>query len=202
MPVSSRPTAGSIPAISAGFDADGYLWLTGRAKDVIIRGGHNIDPSVIEDTLLKHDEVLLAAAVCKPDAYAGELPIAYVQLVPNARVTADELRAFAFDRIPERAAAPKDVIVLDRMPLTDIGKPVKALLRTDAARRAFREVLADVAGPETLAVDVVADPVKGQVAVITLAGPGALGAIEQKIHDRMKAFAIAYRIEEAVDPPA
>ena len=56
------------------FDADGYLWLTGRVKDVIIRGGHNIDPSVIEETLLKHPDVLLAAAVSKPDAYAGELP--------------------------------------------------------------------------------------------------------------------------------
>ena len=64
-------------------DADGYLWLTGRVKDVIIRSGHNIDPSVIEETLLKHHEVMLAAAVSKPDAYAGELPIAYVQLVPG-----------------------------------------------------------------------------------------------------------------------
>jgi fatty-acyl-CoA synthase len=183
------------------FDADGYLWLTGRVKDVIIRGGHNIDPTVIEDTLLKHDEVLLAAAVSKPDAYAGELPIAYVQLVPNARVSADELRAFALDRIPERAAAPKDEIVLDRLPLTDIGKPVKAWLRTDAARRAFREVLADVAGPETLNVDVVADPVKGQVAVITIADD-ARSAIEPQIHARMKAFAVAYRIErrEAATP--
>ncbi len=66
-------------------DADGYLWLTGRVKDVIIRGGHNIDPSVIEETLLKHADVMLAAAVSKPDAHAGELPIAYVQLVAGAR---------------------------------------------------------------------------------------------------------------------
>ena len=76
-------------------DADGYLWLTGRVKDVIIRGGHNIDPSVIEETLLKHKDVLLAAAVSKPDAYAGELPIAYVQLVPGARASADDIRDFA-----------------------------------------------------------------------------------------------------------
>ena len=62
-------------------DADGYLWITGRAKDIIIRGGHNIDPTVIEDTLLKHPEVVLAAAVSMPDSYAGELPVAYVQLV-------------------------------------------------------------------------------------------------------------------------
>ena len=186
------------------FDRDGYLWLTGRVKDVIIRGGHNIDPTVIEETLLKHDEVMLAAAVSKPDAYAGELPIAYVQLVPNARVSADELRAFALERIPERAAAPKDVIVLDRIPLTDVGKPVKTWLRTDAARRAFREVLAEIAGPDRLAVDVIADPVKGQVAVITIADDGARGALESKIHERMKAFTVAYRIEGGVPaaPPA
>ena len=186
------------------FDRDGYLWLTGRVKDVIIRGGHNIDPTVIEETLLKHDEVMLAAAVSKPDAYAGELPIAYVQLVPNARVSADELRAFALERIPERAAAPKDVIVLDRIPLTDVGKPVKTWLRTDAARRAFREVLAEIAGPDRLAVDVVADPIKGQVAVITIADDSARGSLESKVHERMKAFTVAYRIEDGVPaaPPA
>ena len=55
---------------------------------MIIRGGHNIDPSVIEETLLKHADVMLAAAVSKPDAYAGELPIAYVQLVAGARASA------------------------------------------------------------------------------------------------------------------
>ena len=186
------------------FDRDGYLWLTGRVKDVIIRGGHNIDPTVIEETLLKHDEVMLAAAVSKPDAYAGELPIAYVQLVPNARVSADELRAFALERIPERAAAPKDVIVLDRIPLTDVGKPVKTWLRTDAARRAFREVLAEIAGPDQLAVDVVADPVRGQIAVITIMDDSARGAIEPQVHERMKAFTVAYRIEDraVVAPPA
>ena len=186
------------------FDADGYLWLTGRVKDVIIRGGHNIDPTVIEDTLLKHDEVLLAAAVSKPDAHAGELPIAYVQLVADARVTADELRQFALERIPERAAAPKDVIVLDRMPLTDIGKPVKTWLRADAAKRAFSEVLAEIAGLDQLAVDMIPDPIRGQVAVITVADPSMRRTLEAAIHDRMKAFTVAYRIEsrEAVAPPA
>ena len=49
-------------------DPDGFLWITGRAKDVIIRGGHNIDPTVIEETLLKHPDVVLAAAVSKPDS--------------------------------------------------------------------------------------------------------------------------------------
>ena len=176
------------------FDADGYLWLTGRIKDVIIRGGHNIDPTVIEETLLKHPDVLLAAAVSKPDGYAGELPIAYVQLTADARATADELRQFALEHIPERPAAPKEIIVLDKMPLTDVGKPVKVALRSDAARRAYREALDGVS--DGLSVDVVADPVKGQVAVIKVVRASAQrAATEAMIADKMKAFAIAHRIE-------
>jgi fatty-acyl-CoA synthase len=176
-------------------DADGYLWLTGRVKDVIIRGGHNIDPSVIEETLLKHQDVMLAAAVSKPDAYAGELPIAYVQLARGARTTAEEIRDFALAHIPERAAAPKDIIIVENMPLTDVQKPAKVELRRDAARRAFREVLADVADGR-LTVDMAADPVKGNVAVITVAGAaGERHDVEEKIHERMKAFAVTYTVQ-------
>ena len=176
------------------FDADGYLWLTGRAKDVIIRGGHNIDPAVIEETLLKHSEVMLAAAVSKPDAYAGELPIAYVQLVPNARARADDIREFAQRHIPERAAAPKEVVIVERMPLTDVQKPAKLELRRDAACRAFREVLADIADGK-VAVDMAADPVKGNMAVISVTGTrDAQRDLEGKIHERMKGFAVPYAI--------
>jgi fatty-acyl-CoA synthase len=177
-------------------DADGYLWLTGRVKDVIIRGGHNIDPSVIEETLLKHPDVLLAAAVSKPDAYAGELPVAYVQLVPGARAGAEEIREFASRHIPERAAAPKEIVVVEKMPLTDVQKPAKADLRRDAARRAFREVLAGVAGGE-LTVDMVPDPVKGTVAVIGVAAAAAdvRRDVEEKIHACMKPFATAFRVQ-------
>jgi fatty-acyl-CoA synthase len=175
------------------FDADGYLWLTGRVKDVIIRGGHNIDPSVIEETLIKHPAVMLAAAVSKPDAYAGELPVAYVQMVPGARASAEEIRDFALAHIPERAAAPKEVVILERMPLTDVQKPAKVELRRDAARRAFTEVLAGVA--DALMVEMVADPVKGSVAVISVtAAGGARRAVEDAIHERMKAFAVAYTV--------
>ena len=61
-------------------DADGRVFVTGRAKDVIIRGAHNIDPSVIEDALLQHPDIAIAAAVGQPNSYAGELPVAYVTL--------------------------------------------------------------------------------------------------------------------------
>ena len=146
-------------------DADGYIWVTGRVKDLIIRGGNNIDASVIDDTLLKHPAVELAAAVGKPDAYAGELPVGYVQLKPDAAASADEIKEFARANIPERGAAPVEVIVVDRMPLTDVGKIFKPPLRRDAAERAFTEALAAL--PATVAVS--DDPARGLVARVTLA---------------------------------
>jgi fatty-acyl-CoA synthase len=137
---------------------------------------------------------MLAAAVSKPDAYAGELPVAYVQLVAGARATAEEIRDFALAHIPERAAAPKDIIIVEKMPLTDVQKPAKVELRRDAARRAFREVLADVADGK-ITVDMVADPVKGNVAVISVAdAAGARSEVEAKINERMKAFTIPYAV--------
>lgn len=75
-------------------DCDGYVWVTGRSKDLIKRGGHGIDPSTIEDALMAHPEVALAAAVGQPDSYAGEIPIAFVQLRPQGKVTPDELLDF------------------------------------------------------------------------------------------------------------
>jgi fatty-acyl-CoA synthase len=182
-------------------DADGYLWITGRAKDVIIRGGHNIDPTVIEETLLKHPEVVLAAAVSMPDAYAGELPVAYVQLVPNAKATAEEVQAFAAANSPERAAAPKQIIVTDRMPLTDIGKPAKVQLRLDAARRAFTAALADVAGAGRVSVRMVADPKQGSRAMIEVAPPAGADRtdIEGRIRERMKYYATPFSVEWSAD---
>ena len=72
-------------------DVDGRFWLTGRQKDLIIRGGHNIDPSMIEEAMMAHPAVQLAAAVGKPDAYAGELPVVYVALRPGHAATTEEL---------------------------------------------------------------------------------------------------------------
>ena len=123
-------------------DADGYIRLAGRAKDLIIRGGHNIDPAVIEDALLEHPAVRAAAAVGRPDAHAGEVPVAYVVLAEGAAATADELRAWAAGRVPEPAAAPKRVDVIDAIPVTEVGKPFKPELRRRAAEDAARDALA------------------------------------------------------------
>lgn len=123
-------------------DDDGFLHLTGRAKDLIIRGGHNIDPSMIEEALLKHPAVALAAAVGQPDEHAGELPVAYVTLKPGAEATPIALQEAARALVPERAAVPVRIDVLGRMPLTPIGKVAKADLRMRAAARVMRERLA------------------------------------------------------------
>jgi fatty-acyl-CoA synthase len=124
-------------------DTDGFLHLTGRAKDLIIRGGHNIDPALIEDALLRHPAVAMAAAVGQPDAHAGELPIVYVTLKPGASVGADELLAAARELVPERAAVPVRVEILAQMVLTAVGKVAKAELRLRAARQVFDRLLAD-----------------------------------------------------------
>ena len=122
-------------------DADGYLRISGRQKDLIIRGGHNIEPGLIEEALLQSPYVALAAAVGKPDAHAGELPIAYVELHPGMQVSSDELLSFASERIPERPAVPKEIFILDKLPLTSVGKPMKHVLQMDAAKRVFEGAL-------------------------------------------------------------
>lgn len=124
-------------------DTDGYFWLTGRGKDLIIRGGHNIDPSMIENAVMRHPAVSVAAAVGQPDAYSGELPCVYVSLKPGAESTAEELRAFAASNIGERAAAPVHVEILDALPLTAVGKIFKPELRRLATERVLSKALAD-----------------------------------------------------------
>jgi fatty-acyl-CoA synthase len=122
-------------------DRDGFLWITGRAKDLVIRGGHNIDPAPIEDILFQHPAVGLAAVVGQPDAYAGEVPVGYVQLKPGATVEAGELEAWVRERTPERAAVPVQIFHIEPMPLTGVGKVFKPQLRWDAATRVLTKTL-------------------------------------------------------------
>lgn len=127
-------------------DEHGFVHLRGRAKDLIIRGGHNIDPAIIEDALLTHPGVTGAAAVGRPDPHAGEIPVAYVTLALGTEASEEELREWATARVAERAAAPKAVTVVDALPVTAVGKPYKLALRADAALRELTEALAALGG--------------------------------------------------------
>lgn len=151
-------------------DADGYFWLTGRKKELIIRGGHNIDPAVIEEPLSRHPAVLMAAAVGRPDPHAGELPVAYVQLRPGAKATEDELLHFARAEIAERAAAPKAVHIVDALPLTAVGKVLKPALRRRELRQAALQLLADADLP-TRHLEVFDDPGRGLLLKAAAADP-------------------------------
>lgn len=145
-------------------DDDGFLHLTGRAKDLIIRGGHNIDPAMIEDALLRHRAVTLVAAVGQPDEHAGELAVAYVTLKPGTAMTPEELLAAARELVPERAAVPVRIEVLDQMALTAVGKVAKGELRMRAAAHVFRQRLAENGVDAT--VHVAADARRGAIATI------------------------------------
>jgi fatty-acyl-CoA synthase len=153
-------------------DADGYFWLTGRRKELIIRGGHNIDPRAIEEPLHRHPRVAVAAAVGRPDAHAGELPVAYVQPRPGAVIDETELLAFLAYQLGERAALPKRIHVVSELPVTAVGKIFKAELKRREAQDALETALRE-GGVSFRAVELSHDPSRGLVATVTLAADGS-----------------------------
>jgi fatty-acyl-CoA synthase len=178
-------------------DAEGYVWLTGRSKDLIIRGGHNIDPVVIEEALNRHPAVETAAAVGLPDTYAGELPMVFVQLRPGAAATAEELREFCRKEIPERAAVPVQVVPIPVMPLTGVGKIYKPALRLEAAQRAFEAALAPLRAEGIIAaVTVRTDPTYGTLAEVRIAGGTATSqdAIVRRCGELLGGFQIRHAV--------
>jgi acyl-CoA synthetase (AMP-forming)/AMP-acid ligase II len=150
-------------------DADGYLWITGRAKDLIIRGGHNIDPAEIEEALLAHPAVAFAGAIGQPDAHAGELPCAFVELVAGASVTEADLLEHCQVHVHERAAMPKHMTILPELPKTAVGKVFKPDLRKLALTRVFNAAL-DKEGSPARVVAVIDDKTRGLVAQVALHG--------------------------------
>lgn len=150
-------------------DADGYLWITGRAKDLIIRGGHNIDPAEIEEALMAHPAVAMAGAIGQPDAYSGEIPCAYVELVDGASATSEELTAHCKQAVKERAAHPRHVEVLDELPKTAVGKVFKPDLRKRAITRIYNSEL-EGAGLNAKVVEVIDSKKRGLVAQIERTG--------------------------------
>jgi long-chain acyl-CoA synthetase len=111
------------------FDEDGYLYVVDRIKDLIIRGGINVYPRDVEDALLEHPDIVGAGVVGKKDERMGEEVVAFVQLRPGATVTTDEIVAYAKSRL-SAAKYPRDVRIVDALPLTSVFKLDRKVLRT------------------------------------------------------------------------
>lgn len=181
------------------FTADGWLatgdlgWidgqerlnLTGRSKDLIIRSGHNIDPKVIEDALGAHPAVQLCAAVGAPDAYAGELPVVFATLVPGAQASEDELLAFASARVDEAPAKPKSVVIIEHMPMTNVGKIYKPELRMLAAKNVAATLTREIQAGLGLGHLPVRVEVEGESTVRVLVDKAAAGAQAQPLQEQL-----------------
>jgi fatty-acyl-CoA synthase len=174
-------------------DADGYLWITGRAKDLIIRGGHNIDPAQIEEALMAHPAVAFVGAIGQPDPHSGELPAAYVELCEGATTTPDELTEHARAVIAETAAVPKHVEILAELPKTAVGKVFKPDLRRRAIARVFDAALAE-AGSGARVAAVVEDRRLGLVAELA---PGPGGPDEPAVAETLGRFVVPWRWQAA-----
>ena len=172
-------------------DDRGYVHVTGRAKDVIIRGSHNIDPGLVEDAFLAHPAVAMCAVVGEPDAHSGEVPAAFVTLKPGASATGNQLLADVAPRVYERPAVPRRVVVLESLPLTAIGKVYKPALRARAIEIKLQELLSAVPGSPPLRV--VAQERGNAFVALVHAGCPREEAIE--VHWRQALGAIAVPVE-------
>ena len=183
-------------------DGEGRLNLTGRSKDLIIRSGHNIDPKTIEDALGAHPAVQLCAAVGAPDAYAGELPVAFATLVPGVEVTEEELRAFTAGRVDEAPARPKSVTVIEHMPMTNVGKIYKPELRALAAGQVATALVAqgcdELGIPEAARPRVVADEHQGVRVLIDAVAAGALAdTLQARLEAALKPLPVKTSVQLA-----
>jgi len=172
-------------------DDAGRIHITGRAKDVIIRGSHNIDPGLVEDAFMAHPAVLQCAVVAEPDAYAGEVPVAFVVLRAAVGLDADALLREVAPQVYERPAVPKRVVVVDALPLTAIGKVFKPTLRLRAIEIRLTEIAQGLAPERPVRVEA-SDEGGRQRALITLGG-----AADEDLSKRLRAAlaAIAVPVE-------
>jgi long-chain acyl-CoA synthetase len=109
---------------------DGLLYVTGRSKDIIIRGGENIASAHVESALLRHPAVRNVAVVARPDADLGERVAAAVQLDPAASTTAEELAEFAQTHLPKHEVPTDWWLLTDQLPMTEAGKVDKRKLNS------------------------------------------------------------------------
>ncbi len=137
-----RPDGWMLTGDIATIDADGYLSVVGRKSDIIIRGGKNISAPAVEDAVLTHSAVQMAAAVAMPSDVFGERVCMYVVLAPGTALSLDELCAHLQADGVGKEMWPERLVVLAEMPVASGGKVAKAELREDIKRRLNAEAAA------------------------------------------------------------
>ncbi|MCP2321263.1 fatty-acyl-CoA synthase [Nocardia amikacinitolerans] len=172
-------------------DSDGFVHLTGRAKDIIIRGGHNIDPRLVEDAMLTHPDIVATAVVPCPDRHSGEVPAAYVVLRPGADPDPRELTAWAAQHAPEPAAVPKFIHTLPSIPLTAVGKVNKVALAHDSVGRVVSRELQDAQLSGEVTVSDRNGRPHAQIILANDAAPDRLG----EFRERLNAYSFGHDIE-------
>jgi acyl-CoA synthetase (AMP-forming)/AMP-acid ligase II/enoyl-CoA hydratase/carnithine racemase len=196
------------PAHNAGtLDADGWLTtgdvgyltgdqrlvLTGREKDLIVRGGHNIDPAAIEDVANRFEGVAITAAVGMPDQYAGEVPALFVVPAPGAKVDVGALKRYLEANVQEPPARPRSILLIDALPVTAVGKIFKPALRDLAIEEKIRLETAAQCGPEASAsVRVSLDDRKRTLVDVAVSGAtaAALEALDAALRPLPQTYAV------------
>ncbi|MEZ5740017.1 MAG: hypothetical protein R3E68_11595 [Burkholderiaceae bacterium] len=171
--------------------------MTGRSKDVIIRGAHNIDPILIEEALCQHPDVASAAAIGVPDPHSGEVPVAYVALHPGAGITGEQLLAWVRPHVSEAAAVPKAVRLVPTMPLTAIGKIYKPELQRQATEHVFAQLLAQRGLDRSIRVAVADNSGQLEVVYSPVDAEHDEQACAAWLADCMRPFALSWRWDGA-----
>ncbi|HFT9365889.1 TPA: medium-chain fatty-acid--CoA ligase [Escherichia coli] len=128
-----------------GMDEAGYIKITGRKKDIIVRGGENISSREVEDILLQHPKIHDACVVAMPDERLGERSCAYVVLkAPHHSLSLEEVVAFFSRKRVAKYKYPEHIVVIEKLPRTASGKIQKFLLRKDIMRRLTQDVCEEI----------------------------------------------------------
>ncbi|EIW2792486.1 medium-chain fatty-acid--CoA ligase [Escherichia coli] len=126
-------------------DEAGYIKITGRKKDIIVRGGENISSREVEDILLQHPKIHDACVVAMPDERLGERSCAYIVLkAPHHSLSLEEVVAFFSRKRVAKYKYPEHIVVIEKLPRTASGKIQKFLLRKDIMRRLTQDVCEEI----------------------------------------------------------
>lgn len=139
----------------------------------------------------------MAAAVGRPDAHAGEVPVAYVTLAENAAVGEGEIIEWARAHIGERAAAPKYVYIVDQIPLTSVGKIFKPALKWDAIQRAYADELSGLGNlARSVTVNVAENKIHGSSAAIHIQAADGVEAeqVKSRVAELLARYTVHYEL--------